>query len=72
MIDLFSRGDVDGGFGAAFTGTAGPGVIPFPAQTADAIPNLDQALSSIAFEYPDRGSQKGLGNQFLGAAGFSS
>lgn len=42
--EVFSRGDVDGGFGAAFLGpnNFGPGFIPFPSETADAIPGLDQ------------------------------
>ncbi|QFT77203.1 TonB-dependent receptor [Erythrobacter sp. THAF29] len=32
-----SRGDIDGGFGAAFLPFQGPGVIPFPADTQDSI-----------------------------------
>ena len=39
-----SVGDVDGGFGASFLPPAltGPGVIPFTAETRDAVPNLQQ------------------------------
>jgi iron complex outermembrane recepter protein len=37
-----SRGDVDGGFGAAFLPSFGPGIIPFTAETEDAIPGLSQ------------------------------
>lgn len=33
----FSRGDVDGGFGAAFLPVSGPGFIPFPSDTQDSI-----------------------------------
>ncbi|MGB3470754.1 MAG: TonB-dependent receptor [Erythrobacter sp.] len=33
----FSRGDVDGGFGAAFLPVSGPGLIPFPSDTQDSI-----------------------------------
>ncbi|GAB4576722.1 MAG: TonB-dependent receptor [Rhodothalassiaceae bacterium] len=42
--EVFSRGDIDGGFGAAFLGAGnfGPGFIPFPSETADAVPDLDQ------------------------------
>jgi iron complex outermembrane receptor protein len=42
--DMFSRGDIDGGFGAVFLGEGnfGPGFIPFAAESADGIPNLDQ------------------------------
>lgn len=36
-----SRGDIDGGFGAAFLPVSGPGVIPFPSDTQDSI-ELDQ------------------------------
>ncbi|MCH9026319.1 MAG: TonB-dependent receptor [Proteobacteria bacterium] len=41
-VELFSRGDIDGGFGASFLPSSGPGFIPFSAESADGIPNLDQ------------------------------
>lgn len=34
----YSLGDVDGGYGAVFHPPMGPGVIPFPSETADALP----------------------------------
>lgn len=37
-VDAFSRGDIDGGFGASFAPPFGPGFIPFPSESADAIP----------------------------------
>ena len=37
----FSRGDIDGGFGAAFLPESGPGFIPFPSDTQDSI-DLEQ------------------------------
>jgi len=42
--NMLSRGDIDGGYGAAFLGEGnyGPGFIPFPSESADGIPNLDQ------------------------------
>jgi iron complex outermembrane recepter protein len=47
--ESFSRGDIDGGFGADFLGNAapcppsgGPVCIPFPSDTQDAIDDLDQ------------------------------
>jgi len=42
--DMYSRGDIDGGFGAAFLGEGnfGPGFIPFPSESAGAVPSLDQ------------------------------
>ena len=33
----FSRGDIDGGFGASFLPVMGPGFIPFPSDTQDSI-----------------------------------
>lgn len=37
-VEVFTRGDIDGGFGAVFLPESGPGFIPFPADTADEIP----------------------------------
>ena len=45
--DLFSRGDIDGGFGNAFAPTMGPGFIPFSAQSQDNIPSLDQFTQEV-------------------------
>ncbi|MCD4748333.1 MAG: TonB-dependent receptor [Thermoanaerobaculales bacterium] len=43
-LDMYSRGDIDGGWGAAFLGEGnyGPGFIPFPSESACGIPDLDQ------------------------------
>ena len=42
-IQTFSRADVEGGIGCASCGSpSGPGFIPFPAQTADGIPDHKQ------------------------------
>ncbi len=42
-VEAYSRGDVEGGYGAVFFPFAsGPGFIPFPAQTADGIPDHSQ------------------------------
>lgn len=48
-VDVFSRGDVDGGFGAAFLGAGnfGPGFIPFPAETADGIDDHKQFTHEV-------------------------
>jgi iron complex outermembrane receptor protein len=37
-VDAYSRGDIDGGFGAVFAPPSGPGFIPFPSESADGIP----------------------------------
>lgn len=42
----FSRGDVDGGFGAAFLPVSGPGLIPFPSDTQDSI-DLQQFTQEV-------------------------
>ncbi len=36
-VDSYSRGDIDGGFGASFAPPYGPGFIPFPAESADGL-----------------------------------
>lgn len=42
--DMYSRGDIDGGYGAVFLGEGnyGPGYIRFNAESADGLPYLDQ------------------------------
>ncbi len=47
--EAFSRGDIDGGFGAVFLGEGnfGPGVIPFDAESADGVPALSQYSQEI-------------------------
>ena len=46
-LTTFSRGDIDGGFGAAFLPSSGPGVIPFPSETASGIPLLNQFSQEV-------------------------
>jgi iron complex outermembrane receptor protein len=41
-VDTYSRGDIDGGFGASFAPPMGPGFIPFPAASADGLPSHRQ------------------------------
>ncbi|HEU4523221.1 MAG TPA: TonB-dependent receptor [Thermoanaerobaculia bacterium] len=48
-VEMYSRGDIDGGFGAVFAPPSGPGVIAFPSESADAIPDLDQLTQEIRF-----------------------
>lgn len=35
---VYSRGDIDGGYGASFAPPFGPGFIPFPSESADGMP----------------------------------
>lgn len=46
-LTTFSRGDIDGGYGAAFLPSSGPGVIPFPSETASGIPLLNQFSQEV-------------------------
>jgi iron complex outermembrane receptor protein len=51
-VETYSRGDIDGGFGAAFLGpgNSGPGVIPFASETADGIPEHSQWTQEFRIE----------------------
>jgi iron complex outermembrane receptor protein len=52
QVKTFSRGDIDGGFGAAFLppGASGPGVIPFASETADGLPDHSQWTQELRLE----------------------
>ncbi|GAP38238.1 TonB-dependent receptor [Piscinibacter sakaiensis] len=54
-VDAYSRGDIDGGYGAAFLPTGGgPGLIPFPSETAGGI--RDHRQISQEFRAESNGS----------------
>jgi len=63
-VDVFSRGDVDGGFGAGFLGEGnfGPGFIPFPAETGDGLDFHEQ----ISHEFRLSNSKAGPLNWTVG------
>jgi len=46
-VETFSRADVEGGIGLADFPPSGPGFIPFPAQTADGIPDHNQFTQEL-------------------------
>ncbi|MGH8051193.1 MAG: TonB-dependent receptor [Arenimonas sp.] len=46
----FSRGDIDGGFGASFFPPSGPGFIPFDAESADGLPEHSQLTQEFRLE----------------------
>jgi iron complex outermembrane recepter protein len=48
--DTLSRGDIDGGFGAVFAPPFGPGFIPFPAESADGLPDHSQFTQEFRVE----------------------
>ncbi len=50
-VHAYSRGDIDGGFGAAFLPTGGgPGLIPFPSETAGGIRDHRQLSQEVRLE----------------------
>jgi hypothetical protein len=42
--NLYSRGDIDGGFGAVFAPPSGPGVIPFPPELLRSDPMFEKVV----------------------------
>src|SRR5471032_1342139 len=70
-LDFYSRGDVDGGYGCTlFCGAAqaakgsGPGVIPFPVETADVLPNHKQFTQELRAESNWKGPLQWIGGLF--------
>ena len=59
-LEAYSRGDIDGGYGCGlpFCGGIpfGPGFIPFPSETADGIPTLDQITQEFRLESQSSGA----------------
>jgi iron complex outermembrane receptor protein len=46
-LNMYSRGDIDGGYGAVYAPPYGPGTIPFVSETADGLPKLDQLTEEV-------------------------
>ena len=61
-VSSFSRGDIDGGFGAGFLGAGnfGPGFIPFDAESADGLPKHKQLTQEVRVESTTSGALKWL------------
>ncbi|MES2946193.1 MAG: TonB-dependent receptor [Pseudomonadota bacterium] len=57
-VKSFSRGDVDGGYGASFAPPSGPGLILFPSETADAIRGHRQFTQELRLESRAEGPLK--------------
>ncbi|MDR7191762.1 TonB-dependent receptor [Luteimonas terrae] len=49
-LESLNRGDIDGGYGAAFLPDSGPGFIPFAAESADGIPEHKQITQEVRIE----------------------
>jgi iron complex outermembrane receptor protein len=61
-VESFSRGDIDGGFGAGFLGAGnfGPGFIPFDAESADGLPHHKQFTQEFRLESTGKGALQWL------------
>jgi iron complex outermembrane receptor protein len=59
-VKSFSRGDIDGGFGASFLPASGPGFIPFAAESADGLRNHKQFTQEFRAESRGAGPLKWL------------
>jgi iron complex outermembrane recepter protein len=49
-VHVYSRGDIDGGYGAVYDPPFGPGFIPFDDETADALPSHQQVTQEFRIE----------------------
>lgn len=65
--EVISRGDIDGGFGAAFLGEGnfGPGFIPFPSESGGSVDDLTQTTHEVRFAYDSGGALRGQAGVFL-------
>jgi iron complex outermembrane receptor protein len=63
-LDMFSRGDIDGGFGAVFAPPFGPGFIPFPSESSDGIPRLHQFTEEVRYASNTEGPLQWLAGLF--------
>jgi iron complex outermembrane receptor protein len=61
---FYSRGDVDGGYGAASSPPMGPGAIPFTAETADGLPQHRQLTQEVRLESTAPGPWSWLGGLY--------
>jgi iron complex outermembrane receptor protein len=65
-VRAYSRGDIDGGYGAAFLPTGGgPGTIPFPSETAGGIRNHRQISQEVRAESNTAGPLGWQGGLYL-------
>jgi iron complex outermembrane receptor protein len=65
-VKSFSRGDIDGGFGAGFLGPGnfGPGFIPFDAESGDGVPKHSQVTQELRLESTGRGPLQWIGGLY--------
>ncbi|WOT03580.1 TonB-dependent receptor [Shewanella youngdeokensis] len=54
--EMFSVGDIDGGYGASFLPYMGPGFIPFPSETGAKMPDHQQLTQEVRLSSNDLGN----------------
>lgn len=64
-VEPFSRGDIDGGYGAVFAQPMGPGFIPFPVETSDGLRDHRQLSQEVRLESKDGGPLRWQGGLYL-------
>ena len=66
-VESFSRGDIDGGYGAVFLGpgNSGPGLIPFDAESGDGLPYHRQLTQELRIESTASTGPRWLGGLYL-------
>lgn len=64
-MDFYSRGDVDGGYGAVYAQPMGPGYIPFVVETADLLPNHRQFSQEFRAESNYKGPLQWIAGLFF-------
>jgi len=62
--DIYSRGDVDGGYGASYAPPMGPGFIPFSVETADILRDHHQITQEVRLESNYKGPLNWIGGLF--------
>lgn len=63
--EVDSIGDIDGGFGATFLGSSGPGDIPFPSETGGSVEGLKQRTHELRLAFDDGRPVTGQAGVFL-------
>ncbi|MEM1086915.1 MAG: TonB-dependent receptor, partial [Pseudomonadota bacterium] len=65
--EVDSRGDIDGGFGAAFLGAGnfGPGFIPFPSESSGTVDDLTQVTNELRLAYDNGGAVRWQAGVFM-------
>ncbi len=64
-VHAFSRGDVDGGYGASYALPMGPGFIPFSSESSDAMHGHDQLSQEFRLEHGGTGPLTWQGGLYL-------